>query len=503
MHKAYGDDRNKEMVKVEINQNHAQFAYDVQALIGAFYPGKTVRVVAVDTDTGMGIDAGADTAPASGKPVETVRIVFFKKAVRLYFGKREYAWDGQAGENYKDAFRAFFYASLCDFTGKSLPWGNLTGIRPAKIAMRMLEEGKGEEEIRDFLKRAHFVSREKADLSIQIAQRERKILSGIPYGGGYSLYIGIPFCPTTCLYCSFTSYPIRAWEMRVDAYLEALGKELSYVSRLCAGRMANSVYIGGGTPTTLLPKQLERLLAGLRDSFPMRGVQEFTVEAGRADSITREKLSVLKHCGVTRISVNPQTMKDETLKLIGRQHTVSQVVEAFWAARKEGFDNINMDLILGLPGETSVDVCHTLEEIKKLRPESITVHSLAIKRAAGLAGWMMQGGVETMRNTQETMALAAQAAADMDMLPYYLYRQKNMAGNFENVGYAREGKEGLYNILMMEEVQDIIACGPGSISKRVYPDGRIARCDNVKDVAQYIERIDEMIERKHQLFTLP
>ena len=227
---------------------------------------------------------------------------------------------------------------------------------------------------------------------------------------------------------------------------------------------------------------------------------EFTVEAGRADSITREKLEVLYKHGVQRISVNPQTMKDDTLKLIGRRHTVEQAKEAFQLAREVGFTNINMDLILGLPNETVEDVEETIRQVCELKPDSLTVHSLAVKRASKLGAWIEKNDISMLKNTDETMEVARKGALSMDMKPYYLYRQKNMAGNFENVGYATEGKYGIYNILIMEEKQTIVALGAGTISKRVYPDGRIERCDNVKDVAQYIERIEEMIERKKELY---
>ena len=259
------------------------------------------------------------------------------------------------------------------------------------------------------------------------------------------------------------------------------------------------MYIGGGTPTTLEPKELTRLFHKLTGTLDFSHVKEFTVEAGRADSITPEKLAVLKKYGVTRISVNPQTMKQDTLDFIGRRHTVEQVKEAFAMAREAGFDNINMDLILGLPGEDVRDVKNTIEEIKRLGPDSLTVHSLAVKRASRLSQWIEENGITAFINTEETMKIAMEGAADMDMAPYYLYRQKNMAGNFENVGYSKEGREGIYNILIMEEKQTIVALGAGSITKRVYPDGRIERCENVKEVAQYIERIDEMIERKKAL----
>ena len=226
------------------------------------------------------------------------------------------------------------------------------------------------------------------------------------------------------------------------------------------------------------------------------------MEAGRADSITVDKLAVLHRHRVTRISVNPQTMNQKTLDLIGRRHTVEDVVRAFNDARTVGFDNINMDIILGLPGEDTAEVTHTIDEIVKLRPDSLTVHSLAVKRGSRLYEWILNQGYATMVNTDATMAIAAEGAERLNMKPYYLYRQKNMAGNFENTGYAREGAYGIYNILIMEELEPIVAMGPGSVSKVITREGRLVRSDNVKDVAEYIARIDEMLDRKKELFSL-
>ena len=406
----------------------------------------------------------------------------------------------------KNELKQLLYRVLSAHTGKELPWGTLTGIRPTKIAMQFLEENAPgtqnpmtEADILSYMQETYYCSEEKALLAIDIAKREKRILADIHYEKGYSLYIGIPFCPTTCLYCSFTSFPIFSWKDRVGEYLTALEKEIDFVREACQDKILDSVYIGGGTPTTLEPEELRRLLSKVRASFDFSQVKEFTVEAGRADSITRDKLRVLKEFGVTRISVNPQTMNQETLNIIGRRHTVEQVEEAFRLAREEGFTNINMDLILGLPGETKEYVERTMEAVTRLCPDSLTVHSLAIKRASRLSLWIEENGIETLHNTDETMEIAAEGAARMNMKPYYLYRQKNMSGNFENVGYATEGNYGIYNILIMEEKQTIMALGAGTISKAVYPDGRIERCDNVKDVALYIEKIDEMIDRKRKL----
>ena len=480
-----------------IKINKANYEYDVHSIVKAFYPEYQVKVI----------------TPESKKITECenpdFEIALTQSGARFFIGDNEYEWQHGIAEStqaaqgsFKDGFKSFLYKVLEAHTGKSLPWGNLTGIRPTKIAYGMLEEGKSDSEIAEFLQKKHFVSEEKIDLSIDIAKREREILKDVHYEGGYSLYIGIPFCPTTCLYCSFTSYAIAAYRQVVDDYVDCVIKEMEYVSKRYSHKILDSVYIGGGTPTTLEPHQLDKLITRLKQLFDFTTVKEFTVEAGRADSITEEKLEVLYRHGVDRISVNPQTMKQETLNIIGRRASVDQTVEAFKLARKVGFTNVNMDLILGLPGEDEQDVQNTIDRVVELEPDSLTVHSLAIKRASKLSQWIVENGISTLNNTDETMKIAAEGAKRLGMEPYYLYRQKNMSGNFENVGYAKEGKYGLYNILIMEEKQTIVALGAGSITKLVLPDGRIERCDNVKDVKLYIEKIEEMIQRKEDLFAL-
>ena len=376
-------------------------------------------------------------------------------------------------------FKLKLYKELVEQTGKTLPWGDMTGVRPSKLALQMLEANETEEAIYNFFENEHLTSRNKAELALNVAKKERSILSRINIDNGYSLYVGIPFCPTTCLYCSFTSYPLSAWKNRIDEYLDALIKELKFVSESMKGKTLNTIYFGGGTPTTLEPEKLDRLFTELRKYFDVDSTIEFTVESGRPDSITREKLMVLKKHGVTRISINPQTMNQETLDVIGRRHTVSQVVEAFKLARECGFDNINMDMILALPGEGEEEVASTLKQISELRPESLTVHSLAIKRAAALNVWREKYKDFEIKNTDVTVDMAANCARELGMEPYYMYRQKNMAGNYENVGYSIPGLECIYNVLIMEEKQTIVATGAGASSKIVFQDegnfGRIER----------------------------
>lgn len=467
------------------------FEYDIYSLVKSFYPMEEVKTdgnearLLITVEYKHGMDRGK---------------FFITWKDRLEGGEEVFWVDISEPEeerkNQKNCLKRGLYHILSEKTGKVLPWGTLTGIRPTKIPYAMLENGKSEEEISDFMKDTYLTGEEKIRLSIEIAKRERELLKHIDYRDGYSIYIGIPFCPTRCLYCSFPSYPLKAWERRVDSYLDALCQEIEAVSKMMQGKHVNTVYLGGGTPTTLNPVQLERLLIKLTDTFDWKENQEFTVEAGRPDSITREKLMVLKRYGVDRISVNPQTMNQKTLDLIGRQHTVEQTKEAFWMVRECGFTNINMDVITGLLGETKEDMEHTMQELTKLKPDSVTVHSLALKRASRLNERKEDYADYIRFNNDAITAMMEQYARGMGLVPYYLYRQKNMIGNLENVGYALPDKAGIYNILMMEEKQTIVALGAGSISKRVYPDGRIERCENVKDVAQYIERIGEMIERK-------
>lgn len=479
---------------IEVKVNIPSYEYDIHSLVKAFYPKAEVTVQVKD-DFEKACKLQMDVHFTE----DGVHVTTYEDGQSMDLDFCDLP-DTLTRKEVKDRFKRLIYNALSDYSGKKLPWGTLTGIRPTKIPMGMLEEGATEEEIRHYMEDTYYCSNEKIQLSIEIAKWERELLSGLDYRDGYSLYVGIPFCPSTCLYCSFTSYPLGKWEKRVDEYLDALCKELDYIADEFRGKILNSVYIGGGTPTTLNEKQMDRLLTKMEERFDFSNVKEFTVEAGRPDSVTREKLEAIKKHRVDRISVNPQTMKDETLKIIGRHHSVQQTKDAFALAREVGFDNINMDLIIGLPGETKEDVAHTLEELKALGPDSITVHSLAIKRAARLNLFKDTYEEMGLENSAEIMDLTYESCKEQGLLPYYLYRQKNMAGNFENVGYAKPDKAGIYNILIMEEKQSIIAAGAGASTKMVYPDGRIERIENVKDVGQYIERIDEMLQRKRDFW---
>ena len=485
------------MITVSLNQ--ANFEYDIHSLVKAFFPKEDVKVFA---DAEKIAELEQEEAPLFHMEVlfdEEEQIV----KMDMEGGKRPMSArcpvDFSDRTETKNRLKRAMYQMLSEYTGQTLPWGTLTGIRPTKIPMGMLEEGKTETEIRQYMEQTYNCSGEKTDLSIEIAKRELNLLRQLDYEKGYSLYVGIPFCPSTCLYCSFTSYPLTRWEKEVDHYLDALEKEIDFTAESFKEKHLNTIYIGGGTPTTLSPQQLDRLIGKIKSSFDLSRLLEFTVEAGRPDSITREKLEVLRKHDISRISINPQTMKQETLDIIGRHHTVEQTIDSYKLARELGFDNINMDLIMGLPQETLEDVRRTMEILKELEPDNITVHSLAIKRAARLNMFKEDYKDLKMENTWENIALTAEYCRDMGLEPYYLYRQKNMAGNFENVGYAKPGKAGIYNILIMEEKQTIMALGAGATTKFVFDHAtRMERVENVKDVANYLSRIDEMIDRKRK-----
>lgn len=398
----------------------------------------------------------------------------------------------------KETIKRSMFNILMKKFNSYVPWGILTGIRPVKIVHNLLDKGLSDEIIRENLKENYFISDEKIDLALDIAKRERVFIYPIDKNK-ISLYVSIPFCPTRCLYCSFPANPIKQFGHLKREYVYKLIEEVKGLAKLLkeTNKEIETLYIGGGTPTTLDEEELDILITALFKELDLTKIKEFTVEAGRPDSITRGKLEVLKRHNVGRISINPQTMNDETLAKIGRDHKVSEIVDCFNMARELGFDNINMDIILGLMDENLDMVRNTLEEIKKLSPESLTVHTLAIKRASSLKENIDKYHLTQYEEMIKMIDLSMQYAHDMGLKPYYMYRQKHMLGNLENIGYAKEGYECIYNIQIMEEKQSNYALGAGAISKFVYVDeDRIERVDNVKNVEQYIDRVDEMINRK-------
>ena len=462
-------------------QNDREYDYDVRAIALAFY--ERTKIVEVTKEEFEEQEWEKDDL--------LLTLVYTKKRIQGWLkgkvgieGTEERAVSEEVVCDYEDhkgsrnAVCRFLYRLFEKYTGRSLLWGMLTGIRPTKIIMKWMEEEKDSAKLEQRFRETYLADPQKANLCRRVAQREKVLLESRPFEKEYSLYIGIPFCPTTCLYCSFTSFPVSRFGDRMRAYLDALYKELAFVAKHHRDKKLTTIYIGGGTPTALDEECLSKLMNMIHELFPVEESEEFTVESGRPDSITKEKFRILKEAGVTRISINPQTMHQETLDLIGRAHTVEQTKEAFLLARECGFDNINMDIITGLPGESLSYVHETLDEIFKLRPESLTVHSLAIKRAAHLNIEMEKYQGMVKGSTNEMLRLVDEYASNMGMEAYYMYRQKNIPGNLENIGYCVPDKECLYNILIMEEKQDIISCGAGASSKYVFEQGRIERTEN-------------------------
>lgn len=400
----------------------------------------------------------------------------------------------------KTTIKRSIFKVLDELFDTYVPWGILTGIRPVKIVHNLLDQGLSDEKIRQTLKDKYFIKDEKIDLALDIAKRERVFIYPIDKNK-ISLYVSIPFCPTRCVYCSFPANPMKQFGHLRQDYVKSLIREIQGLAKILedTNKEIETLYIGGGTPTALEASQLDELIKSLFKELDLSKIKEFTVEAGRPDTITREKLEVMKKHNVSRISINPQTMNDETLVKIGRDHNVNDIVECFNMARELGFDNINMDIILGLVDENVDMVKNTLEKIKELSPESLTVHTLAIKRASTLKENLDKYELTRYEEMINMINLSMEYAKDMGLNPYYMYRQKHMLGNLENIGYAKEGFECIYNIQIMEEKQSNFAVGAGAISKYVYVDeDRIERTDNVKNVEQYIDRVDEMISRKEK-----
>ena len=381
-------------------------------------------------------------------------------------------------------------------TGIHPPWGSMTGVRPTHLMLEALAEGLTPEEAVNRMVDRFDVLRPKAELLAEIALTQRKLPA--PGDQWMDVYIGIPFCTTRCAYCSFSSGEIGNGTL-VPPYMDALEKEIRGCAEILrrSGRMLRALYVGGGTPTALPENDFRRLMSLIAECFP--GALEYTVEAGRPDTITRNTLRAILGAGVSRISINPQTMNDRTLRVIGRAHTAAQVIDAYTLAREEGIPHINMDVIAGLPGENEDDFARTMEAARALRPESLTVHTLAIKRSSRMS--LENAPLPDGEMTARMVAMGMETARTLGLVPYYMYRQKYMAGNLENTGYALPGHACLYNVDMMEETSHVLAMGANGISKRIWPEeGHITRAPNVSNIEEYIRRTDEMLARKQEIF---
>jgi coproporphyrinogen dehydrogenase HemZ len=470
-------------MKIRVRLNNMKYRYDVYQIINIFFSLSDIEFVEEDWEFDIELNE------------EQVAI---KNNERC----REFHLNNDLP--YKDGVKKAVFQYFAEKTGEEMPWGALIGVKPSKIALALINEGKDNDYIVNYFKEHYNTRQDKAELCINIAKVEEELVNRAE--DNISIYIGMPFCPTRCLYCSFTSNPIEGCKSLVEPYLNALHCEIDKTADYIKEKKLNiqCVYFGGGTPTAVNDEQFEKVMKHIYNSFLSKNnVQEFTVECGRPDSITLSKLNSMKKYNVHRISINPQTMNDDTLKLIGRRHSVKDVIDKYTMAKECGFQNINMDIIVGLPGEGLSHVERTCEEILKLKPESITVHGMSIKRASKLHENIINKVSFAMPEQGELNLMYGKTvslAKDLNMKSYYMYRQKNMVGNMENIGYTIEGKEAIYNIQMIEERQTIISCGAGAVTKVVFLDeNRLERHFNVKDVREYINRVDEMVQKKLSL----
>ena len=392
------------------------------------------------------------------------------------------------------------YNAIISTSEKEVPWGILTGIRPSKIVHELMEKDTSKEVMMDILTKEYKLSSEKANLIIDISYKQMQYLYPVDRNK-YSLYVGIPFCPTRCIYCSFASLPVGKYNKYIDEYVEKLIYEIKSIKRIMSNKKINTVYIGGGTPTSIPVNSLKSIIESIYDCFGIENINEFTVEAGRPDTINYEVLKMLREQNITRISINPQTMNDKTLKLIGRNHTSEDIIRAYRMARDVGFTNINMDLIAGLPGEGIPEMKNTLIELERLDPENITIHTLAVKRGSEYKEHRDNFDIKNQDLIKSMLKETRDYASKNNLEPYYLYRQKQILGNAENIGYSKPGYECIYNISIMEEKETIIGAGVGSTTKIYEPNGnKLERIFNFKDLKEYINRIDELIDRKRKLF---
>ena len=484
------------------------YRYEMENLCRLFFPHERIEV-ALSSDLKEGdLAAWAGFSPDGTKAAAAVLC-----GGQRYEGEQTIAF-GPSDEAER-CLGVALYRALCAACKVQPAWGILTGVRPAKLFATLAREQGDMDAAQQYMEQKLLVSPDKTALCRRVAEAESRC-AGRPGRRDYSLYLSIPFCPTRCAYCSFVSHSIEKAGKLLPGYLDALERELQAIAGLAdsLSLRLKTVYIGGGTPTTLSAGQLARLMEAVRRSFDLRSGQEFTVEAGRPDTITREKLTALKEGGVTRLAVNPQTLDDRVLEAIGRRHTAAQTMQAFALARECGFDNINMDLIAGLPLDTLDGFARTLDGVLSLAPEGITVHTLSMKRSSSLAekreslsraeqtdkAGPAPDGEERGWLAADMQRLAGETLDEAGYAPYYLYRQSKMLGNLENVGWSLPGYEGLYNIYMMNELHTVLGAGAGAVTRLKDPEsGNIERVFNFKYPYEYIGRFDEMLHRKQQI----
>lgn len=487
-------------MRINVTCRGGDYLHIIQDVIWLFYPGAELSRGEEGRNPDMILFIEVDREQ-NGQQEIALQAIYDGPGGQLTH-REAAAPDFEEAENeVKRLARLAVYRLLCLATGREPgPWGIFTGIRPTKVVHRMLDAGLSAGEIIPRLESRFAVRPDRARLLTDIALRQRPFL--LPHdtaGRLAAVYIGVPFCPTRCLYCSFPAYPLNRYGSLVDTFVNALLEEIRQVGGMLkkAGVEVQSIYIGGGTPTSLHEKQLSEVLLAVKDQFVDNKTAEFTVEAGRPDTLSGAKLEICAGAGVTRVSVNPQSMHQRTLHAIGREHTVEDIYRAVSLVREIGFPVLNMDLIIGLPGETPGEVAETVKKIGQFGPENITVHVLAVKRASRLRFELENHPLPGPEEARTMWEIARAQAEELGMLPYYLYRQKKMLGNLENIGYTLPGSECLYNIQVIEERQTIIGLGAGAGSKWLNPrDWTLVNKFNPKDPFVYIERLKEIIKDK-------
>ncbi|MBQ8539183.1 MAG: coproporphyrinogen dehydrogenase HemZ [Ruminococcus sp.] len=469
-------------------KNHT-FHYEMENLVRAFFPYEKIEVKK-EYDT---LEEPYVLTACNGDISVTVNVNDFDKTAVATL----------TGDDVADELKMaqLLYSLLCEKFNTTLPWGLLTGVRPIKLLRRIMEE-MGESDGLSYYSNELKVSDKKKELAVITEKAEREILE-LSKEKSFSLYISIPFCPSRCNYCSFVSQSIEKAKHLIGDYVDLLCEEIRITAEVAKnlGLTLETVYMGGGTPTTLSSSQMAQVLKTVNDSFDMSTCREFTVEAGRPDTITREKLLAIKDNGVTRISINPQTLNDDVLNIIGRRHSAQDTIDAFNLARECGFDNINMDLIAGLNGDYYDSFVDTLDKVRELSPESITIHTLSLKRSSTLNMENIEVDIGIKNETTSMLEYSQEKLLSDGFVPYYLYRQSRMAGNLENVGWAKKGCESLYNVYIMDETHTILACGAGGVTKlKAYNKNTLERIFNFKFPYEYNTRFDELMERKDGIY---
>ena len=482
--------------------NPDRYRFPTEQMLLTLFPGEKPQYpeTPLDMEGGQGVLIGL----SRGRAKASVSVLV-KRGGRLRNGVASFPADRldepeeQVYHTVSHALKQAFYQAGTALLGYELPWGSLTGVRPVKLPTRAMLAGKTARQAQRELEKEYRVSAPRAALAVECARAALSVNSGLARGG-MALYLGVPFCPTRCAYCSFISADVKGSLALVEPYVDALCREIELVGTLLRerGLGVSCAYMGGGTPTTLSAAQLHRVLSAVEEFLPMEGCAEFTVEAGRPDTITADKLDVLRFHNIHRISINPQTMEDHVLQAMGRAHTAAQIGEAMALAGKRFGGLVNMDLIAGLPADSLEGFGRTLERVLAMGPENITVHTLSLKKGSRMTE--QGGGLPDPASVEAMLALAAERLRGAGYAPYYLYRQKYMSGSFENVGWAKPGYASLYNIAMMEELHTILALGGGGVTKQVWPGtGKIERIANPKYPQEYLRDIDRICAGKREL----